>query len=161
MPVAVTLGGDPVYTFAATAPLPDVLFLLHTATTELYTLSLHDALPICSRGNSRAASSGRETSPHPRGAGEGTRSEEHTSELQSRFDLVCRFLLEKKKIFRRNQHDGIAQPHGARATGSRHRRRRPGNSAHSESKTAYRSPRRLELAQAGNSSLACAPKIRA
>src|SRR6202046_5995452 len=67
-------------------------FFNDTATTEIYTLSLHDALPI---------------SPHPVGTGraqpfgESTRqdrfrSEEHTSELQSRFDLVCRLLLEKK-----------------------------------------------------------------
>src|SRR5215469_18690534 len=73
-------------------------FFNDTATTEIYTLSLHDALPIL---------------PDPDG-GEGVRpdvllvavdldlqapvrSEEHTSELQSRRDLVCRLLLEKKK----------------------------------------------------------------
>src|SRR5580700_12287703 len=68
-------------------------FFNDTATTEIYTLSLHDALPI-SPFRSRPASAG-----HPalalRRVGE--RSEEHTSELQSRRDLVCRLLLEKKK----------------------------------------------------------------
>src|SRR6266513_6465892 len=66
-------------------------FFNDTATTEIYTLSLHDALPICSgpRGS---------TSPRPPCPGtSASRSEEHTSELQSRFDLVCRLLLEKKK----------------------------------------------------------------
>src|SRR5438105_10053616 len=76
-----------------------VLFLFFfndTATTEIYTLSLHDALPIlgCPQAArtaaARAANPGR---PCPRR----TRSEEHTSELQSRVDLVCRLLLEKKK----------------------------------------------------------------
>src|SRR6266704_7190842 len=65
-------------------------FFNDTATTEIYTLSLHDALPIFPFG--------RPTAPcccsTPTDAG---RSEEHTSELQSRFDLVCRLLLEKKK----------------------------------------------------------------
>src|SRR3712207_7050820 len=95
-------------------------FFNDTATTEIYTLSLHDALPICetrpfrgagpassgavrttragSAGPSRrcrrtapAAPSARAADPNP------TRSEEHTSELQSRQYLVCRLLLEKKK----------------------------------------------------------------
>src|SRR6266540_7512227 len=82
-------------------------FFNDTATTEIYTLSLHDALPI-----SRAVYSG------PRKNSEGptvrappderrwkrARSEEHTSELQSHHDLVCRLLLEKKK---NNQHPWI------------------------------------------------------
>src|SRR6266496_6867758 len=67
-------------------------FFNDTATTEIYTLSLHDALPISTssrrRGSSRA--------PPAYGATR-WRSEEHTSELQSRRDLVCRLLLEKKK----------------------------------------------------------------
>src|SRR2546429_4647977 len=77
-------------------------FFNDTATTEIYTLSLHDALPISapssfftmlkvcrmSRWRSRWAL------PSPR-------SEEHTSELQSRLHLVCRLLLEKKKKIRR------------------------------------------------------------
>src|SRR5438874_13779737 len=69
-------------------------FFNDTATTEIYTLSQHDALPILIDGH-RSASRARF----------GTcllaacliRSEEHTSELQSRRDLVCRLLLEKKK----------------------------------------------------------------
>src|SRR2546428_13004913 len=76
-----------------------VFFFNDTATTEIYTLSLHDALPIYGaalphRGGQhyldRVASFGatRRTK---------RRSEEHTSELQSRSDLVCRLLLEKKK----------------------------------------------------------------
>src|SRR6267143_298802 len=73
-----------------------IFFFNDTATTEIYTLSLHDALPIikaagcCStpactvrRGSTRWAASGRSG-----------RSEEHTSELQSQFQLVCRLLLE-------------------------------------------------------------------
>src|SRR5215208_8538016 len=65
-------------------------FFNDTATTEIYTLSLHDALPICHpvRGHGPR----RLRVPHHRG-----RSEEHTSELQSRGHLVCRLLLEKKK----------------------------------------------------------------
>src|SRR2546422_11535163 len=85
-------------------------FFNDTATTEIYTLSLHDALPIWRRSSSRAwgtsistrrrrGNSSRRiawpagpcsTSPYGR-------SEEHTSELQSRLHLVCRLLLEKKK----------------------------------------------------------------
>src|SRR2546421_6607349 len=75
-------------------------FFNDPATTEIYTLSLHDALPICSPRASRsnattsmsiASRSSTTTSPSAR-----NRSEEHTSELQSRSDLVCRLLLEKK-----------------------------------------------------------------
>src|SRR5579871_7043225 len=67
-------------------------FFNDTATTEIYTLSLHDALPIC-----RWAGGPSHGGDHRnRSAGPG-RSEEHTSELQSRRDLVCRLLLEKKK----------------------------------------------------------------
>src|SRR5438105_7273177 len=82
-------------------------FLMATPTTEIYTLSLHDALPIYYlRG---ALQSGGvavviATAEHQRAfeermaeAGVDLRSEEHTSELQSRVDLVCRLLLEKKK----------------------------------------------------------------
>src|SRR5476649_2966404 len=67
-------------------------FFNDTATTEIYTLSLHDALPISST-NWRST---REPSPHPISFSS-PRSEEHTSELQSHSDLVCRLLLEKKK----------------------------------------------------------------
>src|SRR5260370_15607424 len=89
-------------------------FFNDTATTEIYTLSLHDALPISGRKPSAGL---HETPPVPRGRW-GTRparptarvpartarshrriprSEEHTSELQSHLNLVCRLLLEKKK----------------------------------------------------------------
>src|SRR5258707_12024500 len=68
-------------------------FFNDTATTEIYTLSLHDALPI-SRGASPAPRSPRSRSTGPCTS---SRSEEHTSELQSRQYLVCRLLLEKKK----------------------------------------------------------------
>src|SRR6266403_5825848 len=69
-----------------------VFFFNDTATTEIYTLSLHDALPIA--GLDRVPHLTNETvfdlTTRPR-------SEEHTSELQSRRDLVCRLLLDKKK----------------------------------------------------------------
>src|SRR2546422_7813000 len=79
-------------------------FFNDTATTEIYTLSLHDALPILQilrlggEGDQDVRGGGR-----PHGAGDthdalgSSRSEEHTSELQSRLHLVCRLLLEKKK----------------------------------------------------------------
>src|SRR5207344_3640012 len=70
-------------------------FFNDTATTEIYTLSLHDALPI-SRDDGRplGCQGGRQQGPR--------RSEEHTSELQSRPHLVCRLLLEKKKTRKQN-----------------------------------------------------------
>src|SRR2546430_9934223 len=76
-------------------------FFNDTATTEIYTLSLHDALPIFQAlgGAGRLATL---TSFVGKGSYEGFdsyhgRSEEHTSELQSQSNLVCRLLLEKKK----------------------------------------------------------------
>src|SRR3712207_7455684 len=89
-------------------------FFNDTATTEIYTLPLHDALPICGRctGSPRTSRSwprrsAAATPPSSRRFSTGTRasswsrqpkrSEEHTSELQSRQYLVCRLLLEKKK----------------------------------------------------------------
>src|SRR5690349_25107748 len=80
-------------------------FFNDTATTEIYTLSLHDALPIClARVTTAHASSRisrrRVSSRVSSGSG---RSEEHTSELQSRRDLVCRLLLEKKKKKKKNK----------------------------------------------------------
>src|SRR5260370_21214363 len=78
-------------------------FFNDTATTEIYTLSLHDALPISQaarqRGRRSAASKarlGRVTS-RSSAIASAARSEEHTSELQSHLNLVCRLLLEKKK----------------------------------------------------------------
>src|SRR5688572_32138689 len=74
-------------------------FFNDTATTEIYTLSLHDALPI-SRGRRRPLSrSSRKGAGIEFGRKE-PRSEEHTSELQSQSNLVCRLLLEKKKKHR-------------------------------------------------------------
>src|SRR5256885_13006346 len=73
-------------------------FFNDTATTEIYTLSLHDALPICgARRGTSAANSAATPSGHPRRLLRRRRSEEHTSELQSPCNLVCRLLLEKKK----------------------------------------------------------------
>src|SRR2546430_8900200 len=85
-------------------------FFNDTATTEIYTLSLHDALPICrilAVGDAAVVSGyvGGETQVlsarggliMPGFADGHTRSEEHTSELQSQSNLVCRLLLEKKK----------------------------------------------------------------
>src|SRR5258708_23087499 len=90
--------------------IPSFFFFNDTATTEIYTLSLHDALPIClSSSISRASplhrprkNTGRFIpsrdgwSTIQRKSGD-ARSEEHTSELQSPDHLVCRLLLEKKK----------------------------------------------------------------
>src|SRR5438874_10128152 len=70
-----------------------LFFFNDTAPTEIYTLSLHDALPTSVASRACAARpSGWPSESWTR------RSEEHTSELQSRRDLVCRLLLEKKKI---------------------------------------------------------------
>src|SRR5271165_1525142 len=75
---------------------PCFFFFNDPATTEIYTLSLHDALPIS--GDAAAGAVPGEFRRHPSGAGAAAvagRSEEHTSELQSRENLVCRLLLEK------------------------------------------------------------------
>src|SRR6266699_7068519 len=73
-------------------------FFNDTATTEIYTLSLHDALPIHELERvGDEAQSGDAGSERDLVAHLGARSEEHTSELQSRPHLVCRLLLEKKK----------------------------------------------------------------
>src|SRR3712207_8437429 len=97
-------------------------FFNDTATTEIYTLSLHDALPISVRRVVHAVGPGERAhrvrrAGDPLGVGDGAdrvggeregddpralaeqRSEEHTSELQSRQYLVCRLLLEKKKKY--------------------------------------------------------------
>src|SRR3712207_9166780 len=90
-----------------------IIFFNDTATTEIYTLSLHDALPIsrcsaspaprrCRRracGSCATPTACRRSTGKPRTTrGGAPRSEEHTSELQSRQYLVCRLLLEKKKL---------------------------------------------------------------
>src|SRR5260221_8190263 len=83
-------------------------FFNDTATTEIYTLSLHDALPIFSTGKVALTITSMLkpffsimliTAPV-----KWFRSEEHTSELQSHSDLVCRLLLEKKKKYRSSLH---------------------------------------------------------
>src|SRR2546422_671202 len=83
-----------------------VFFFNDTATTEIYTLSLHDALPISpvdgwSKKHGPRWRSGhvhaRDIAGCRRALRSSRRSEEHTSELQSRLHLVCRLLLEKKK----------------------------------------------------------------
>src|SRR5260370_6660143 len=98
-------------------------FFNDTAPTEIYTLSLHDALPISSRAD-------RLTTPTCRSVAAGTvddavagvlldaltpeqvaRSEEHTSELQSHLNLVCRLLLEKKKYLRQHDHLPVRHSH--------------------------------------------------
>src|SRR3712207_6865947 len=88
-----------------------LFFFNDTATTEIYTLSLHDALPICAHRQHGLPAARRQTAHQARRGGHfplthhrrdpsysRVRSEEHTSELQSRQYLVCRLLLEKKKI---------------------------------------------------------------
>src|SRR2546426_11576631 len=101
-------------------PLYIFFFFNDTATTEIYTLSLHDALPISTRSARSASTStilplpssphwapttttqwvfGPNMTPPP----QQKRSEEHTSELQSPCNLVCRLLLEKKKKTQQTQ----------------------------------------------------------
>src|SRR5438270_10862385 len=87
------------------------LFIVHApATTEIYTLSLHDALPISAvetlapggssmNGMNLSGKPGMvQPMQMPPTFGHPPRSEEHTSELQSQSNLVCRLLLEKKKL---------------------------------------------------------------
>src|SRR5437588_6848070 len=77
-------------------------FFNDTATTEIYTLSLHDALPI-SPPESSSRPPWPASAPTAARKGSAARSEEHTSELQSHSDLVCRLLLEKKKKKKKQQ----------------------------------------------------------
>src|SRR5258706_2009921 len=91
-------------------------FFNDTATTEIYTLSLHDALPIyrwerskarCARSSPNRSLAGASNCRSPCSCDRApTRSEEHTSELQSLTNLVCRLLLEKKK----KVHTDLTQP---------------------------------------------------
>src|SRR6266571_8874231 len=80
-------------------------FFNDTATTEIYTLSLHDALPILLRSVNVATPFTAVTVVWPASVPPArfTRSEEHTSELQSHVNLVCRLLLEKKKKKRKRK----------------------------------------------------------
>src|SRR2546422_4424558 len=112
-------------------PRPSLTFFLFfffndTATTEIYTLSLHDALPICQRRQpevpeheARQARASPFVAPglrwpvaRPECAARvrwgALRSEEHTSELQSRLHLVCRLLLEKKKKDKKRERNYIS-----------------------------------------------------
>src|SRR2546430_10174715 len=95
------------------SPILIFFFFNDTATTEIYTLSLHDALPI-----SRPSNGAPDALHIARQNDDGTpdyRSEEHTSELQSQSNLVCRLLLEKKKKRKtgsRNKYTHNYQAHG-------------------------------------------------
>src|SRR5256885_12649814 len=80
-----------------TALLFFFFFFNDTATTEIYTLSLHDALPICLQLVARVEQVCTDGAQHALRIEHIERSEEHTSELQSPCNLVCRLLLEKKK----------------------------------------------------------------
>src|SRR5207248_11412103 len=103
-----------VFLFSLSPSLSHFFFFTDTSTTEIYTLSLHDALPIlcpgseCRKADQKTHYPGQwlaQENLGPSGLGReshqehllGFRSEEHTSELQSPYDLVCRLLLEKKK----------------------------------------------------------------
>src|SRR3712207_8613841 len=107
-----------------------MLFFNDTATTEIYTLSLHDALPIsparlvassdtlrrnnsCGLGPRKCRTSVRSSAATPISpcTARKSRSEEHTSELQSRQYLVCRLLLEKKKISNLARLTACSGPH--------------------------------------------------
>src|SRR5207302_11226148 len=99
-----------------------LFFFTDPAPPAIYTLSLHDALPICSRSDQELRDHGKPGAPQQLppaielvfGA---RRSEEHTSELQSRENLVCRLLLEKKKARGRHadlrDHDELVGVHAA------------------------------------------------
>src|SRR5689334_24495518 len=86
-------------------------FFNDTATTEIYTLSLHDALPIFPLVRFEDLTIDGEPIVV---VGEAPRSEEHTSELQSQFHLVCRLLLEKKKKKAARQKHEHSQTDGPR-----------------------------------------------
>src|SRR5438034_7560738 len=107
-------------------PVVPVLYFCYfsfndTAPTETYTLSLHDALPICQvwrdlvryeEYRRRRAHQGQRI-----GHARANRSEEHTSELQSHSDLVCRLLLEKKKKRKLQSYDTTTACRGGRVRG--------------------------------------------
>src|SRR2546427_8784653 len=109
-------------TIAASVCMSDVFFFNDTATTEIYTLSLHDALPIWlgeTRCTTMVRSGALLTVVIPRRrTSSGRRSEEHTSELQSQSNLVCRLLLEKKK--KQTAREGLSVPRKRSETASSH-----------------------------------------
>src|SRR2546430_16156560 len=86
-----------VYTFLMNLTPYFFFFFNDTATTEIYTLSLHDALPIWMLRPQDLKSMIDRLEQLSRSGAKDARSEEHTSELQSQSNLVCRLLLEKKK----------------------------------------------------------------
>src|SRR2546427_9358910 len=109
---------------------PSVFFFFFndTATTEIYTLSLHDALPISHAGLVQRAAAAAVCNLHAQAEDEGAhqqadagraqgRSEEHTSELQSQSNLVCRLLLEKKKTKNLSRSRPEQSPHTSALTG--------------------------------------------
>src|SRR5258705_5685343 len=87
-------------------PIYPFFFFNDTATTEIYTLSLHDALPIWYCCSELAIQFDGRCKEVPIRSIHSNRSEEHTSELQSLRHLVCRLLLEKKKKQETNQNTG-------------------------------------------------------
>src|SRR5206468_12039080 len=96
-------------------PPPSFFFFNDTATTEIYTLSLHDALPISEGRFDRSLIPVRNLDGSV--ALDHERSEEHTSELQSRSDLVCRLLLEKKNIKIPHSSDEVERAEPLRLSG--------------------------------------------
>src|SRR5437764_6214446 len=102
-----------------------IFFISDSAPTEIYTLSLHDALPIFAGDMVQVAAHRTDHLPLPRTsseplmgylarpdeAGRHPRSEEHTSQLQSPMYLVCRLLLEKKKRKRLTHADNRVREH--------------------------------------------------
>src|SRR5438552_17186056 len=102
------------YAFLLLLYFPSFFFFNDPATTEIYTLSLHDALPIShgsvaskrshhARATRKGLASG-DRALEPSDVARSPRSEEHTSELQSPDHLVCRLLLEKKKNKKKKVH---------------------------------------------------------
>src|SRR5437899_4258633 len=95
-------------------------FFNDTATTEIYTLSLHDALPIYP-GRVAAGPAAADVARRGHGvAAVPLRSEEHTSELQSLRHLVCRLLLEKKKKNKTHSPHTFMHPQNYSQSMSRH-----------------------------------------
>src|SRR5262249_59104324 len=100
------------YIFLPSFPLPFSFFFNHTAPPEISTLPLHDALPISPCLPPASRSRRRRGPPPLPPAPWRARSEEHTSELQSLTNLVCRLLLEKKKKKTEKDVEAKAQSRG-------------------------------------------------
>src|SRR5215207_11672932 len=98
--------------YAVVTRLLSFFFFFHdTATTEIYTLSLHDALPIYAVHEPTADFDSTVVAMRTAAGHARHRSEEHTYELQSRVDLVCRLLLEKKKSLDRDVTNKLTKNH--------------------------------------------------